>query len=142
MSVEEFRDLVGIAEAIDQAARGRLARAATLARQIQDEVARLDAEQRHAGSVTVVTPGALQAADRHRRWIEGQKRAALSRLAAMRAETEAARLHAAAAFGRLTALRELEAEARADRRRDRQRRAQATDPGRAAMPRRPADGAA
>ena len=131
MSADDLARLVEIAEAVDQAAQLRLARAAGLARRIQDQIASLGADA-GADPALLSWPGGLQAAARHHAWIDCQRRRLLVRLAEVRAEMEAARLAAAQTFGRLSALRELAVEAGLKARKVRLKRAlamaSATDP--------------
>ncbi len=127
MSVADLERLVEIAEAVDQAAQARLARAAGQMRQLQDAIASLGRNP-DIGPALLSQPGALQAVARHDVWIASQRQRLLGRLAEARAELEAAHLAATQTFGRLSALRDLTAEAHSRARRDRLKRSLATTP--------------
>jgi hypothetical protein len=131
MSATDMEQLIEIAEAIDQAAQARLARAAGLVRRLQDEIASLGTDL-DVDPALLSQPGALQAAARHHAWTCGQRRRLLGHLAELRADLEAAHLAATQSFGHLSALRDLTAEAYTKVRRDRLKRAlalaSATDP--------------
>jgi hypothetical protein len=127
MSARDLEQLVEIAQAVDQAAQARLARAAGLVRRLQEEIASLGTNG-DTDPALLAQPGALQAAARHHAWIDGQRRKLLVQLAELRADMEAARLAATQTFGRLSALRELAAEARTRATKDRLRRVLAMAP--------------